>query len=277
MQGRVAAVLWLYLCGAGAAGAADDGEYLFHAAGCLTCHTAEEGRPLAGGRAFETPYGTFYSPNITPDEQTGIGGWTRAQFVAALRHGKAPDGSAYFPVFPYTSYRQMREADAGRIYDYLRTVEPHRQENRAHELPWWLGRWMMRPWQWWIMQPPSLPAVDPALARGSYLVNALGHCGECHTPRNWAGVAISIRYLAGTKDGPDGEAVPNITPQRDDGIGKWAADDLRYFLETGALPDGDYTGSVMSEVIDNTTSRLTNEDQRAIVDYLRAIPPLLKD
>lgn len=277
MRRREAAVLWLYLCGAGVAGAADDGKYLFHAAGCLSCHTAEDGEPLAGGRAFATPYGTFYSPNITRDLQTGIGGWTRAQFVAALRHGESPDGSAYFPVFPYPSYRLMHEKDAGRIYDYLQTVEPYRQQNREHDLPWWLSRWMMRPWQWWIMESPSPPAVDPALERGSYLVNALGHCGECHTPRDWSGVAVSSRYLAGTQDGPDGESVPNITPHREDGIGKWAADDLRYFLETGALPDGDYTGSVMSEVIDNTTSRLTKEDQRAIVDYLRAIPPLPED
>ncbi len=264
------------LCGSLALGAAaaDDGEYLFNAAGCLTCHTAEDGRPLAGGRSFETAYGTFYSPNITPDRETGIGGWSRAQFIDAVKHGTAPDGSAYFPVFPYPSYRQMSDADAGRIFDYLQTRDAVHEANREHDLVWWLWRWMIRLWQWLFLDPPAPPPSDPVLARGHYLVDALGHCGECHTPRNWAGVTRREHYLAGNPDGPEGEKIPNITPQRGDGIGKWDADELEYFFETGALPDGDYTGSVMSEVIDNTTSRWSAVDRRAVVAYLRSLPPL---
>jgi len=250
------------------------GEYLFDAAGCLGCHTTEDGEPLAGGRAFATPYGTFYSPNISPDPDTGIGNWSRAEFIKALKHGEAPNGSAYFPVFPYPSYRLMSDADAGRLFDYLQDLEPRRRQNREHELPWWLARWMMKLWQWLMLEEPAAPPPEPRLSRGRYLVDALGHCGECHTPRNWAGVSDRDRYLAGSKEGPEGEGVPNITPYRGDGLGKWDADDLAYFLESGELPDGDYTGSLMTEVIDNSTSRLTDADRAAMVAYLRSIKPL---
>jgi len=254
-----------------APGLCSEGEYLFDAAGCLACHTAEGGQPLAGGRPFKTPYGVFYSPNNSPDPETGIGNWSRAEFIRAVRHGQAPDGSAYFPVFPYTSYRLMTDADAGSLFDHLQTLTPQHQENREHELSWWLARWMMKLWQWLFQDDPAPPPSDPVLSRGRYLVDALGHCGECHTPRNWAGAPDRSRYLAGSKDGPEGETVPNITPNRDDGIGKWDADDLGYFLETGALPNGDYTGSLMTEVVDNTTSKLTAGDREAMVEYLKSI------
>ena len=257
-----------------ASGFASEGEYLFDAAGCLGCHTAEGGEPLAGGRALETPYGVFYSPNISPDSETGIGNWSRSDFIRALKHGEAPDGSAYFPVFPYPSYRLMSDADAGRLFDHIKTLEPQRSPNRAHELPWWLARWMMTFWQWLMLDEPALPPGDPRLSRGRYLVDALGHCGECHTPRNWAGVSDRDRYLAGSKDGPEGESVPNITPYRGDGLGKWDAGDLDYFLVSGELPGGDYTGSLMTEVIENTTSRLSDSDRAAMVAYLRSIRPL---
>ena len=254
---------------------AADGEYLLNAAGCVTCHTAEGGRLLAGGRAFVTPYGTFYSPNITPDRETGIGTWSRTQFVAALKHGSAPDGSAYFPVFPFASYRRMSDQDAAAIYTYLQSTEPRRRPNLEHDLPWWLGRWMMKPWQWWMLDPiePTPGTNDPTIERGRYLVDALGHCGECHTPRDWAGVMLrQSHYLAGSKQGPDGEAVPNITTDRSNGIGKWDADDLQYFLETGALPNGDYAGGLMTDVIDNSTSKLTAADRKAMAAYLKSVP-----
>ncbi|MCP5431177.1 MAG: cytochrome c [Chromatiaceae bacterium] len=254
---------------------ATDSEYLLNAAGCVACHTAEGGRPLAGGRAFVTPYGTFYSPNITPDRETGIGTWSRAQFVAALKHGTSPDGVAYFPVFPYTSYRLMSDQDAGAIHDHLQSLEPYQQQNREHDLAWWLGRWMMKLWQWWNLDPlvPMPVTKDPMINRGRYLVDALGHCGECHTPRNWSGVMVrQSHYLAGSKQGPDGDAVPNITTDRSNGIGKWDADDLQYFLETGALPNGDYAGGLMTDVIDNSTSKLTAADRKAMAAYLKTVP-----
>lgn len=259
---------------------ADEGAYLMRAAGCQACHSAENNPPLAGGRAFETRFGTFYSPNITPDRETGIGDWTRAQFIAALKHGKAPDGRAYFPVFPYPSYRQMSDRDASLIFDHLKSLDPHHRPNREHALPWWLARWMMKPWQRWLLDDPRpLPdslSGDPQLERGRYLVDALGHCGECHTPRNLVGVSIRSRYLAGTDSGPDGDPVPNITQDQDDGIGRWDADDLGWFLETGELPDGDYVGGQMVEVVDQSTARLTPADRRAMVDYLRSVESVPK-
>ena len=264
----------LILLAGSAAAYADDGEYLFHAAGCLACHTAKDGEPLAGGRPFATPYGTFYAPNISPDRETGIGAWSRREFIDALKHGTAPDGSAYYPVFPYPSYRLMTDSDAGKIFDYLQTRTAQSQTNRAHDTPWWLFRWMMKLWQWWVLDEPAQVPADRELERGRYLVDALGHCGECHTPRNWLGVSMRTRYLTGTDRGPEGERVPNITPDRADGIGKWDADDLAYFLETGQLPDGDYTGSLMADVVDNTTSRLRVADRRAMVSYLRAVEGL---
>jgi len=275
-----AGVLAILLCPLPSAAAGDnlgEGEYLFHVAGCQTCHTEEDGEPLAGGRAFETPYGVFYAPNITPDHDTGIGRWTQDQFVAALKQGLAPDGSAYYPVFPYPSYRLIDDSDAGKLFDYLMSRPPVRRLNRAHEPAWWLTRWMMPAWQWWFLDSPPERPVDPELRRGQYLVDALGHCGECHTPRSLGGALDRERYLAGTSDGPEGDKVPNITPHREQGIGKWDADELDYFLESGELPDGDYTGGMMSEVIDNGTSRLTSKDRAAIVRYLRSLPALPSD
>lgn len=268
MRAALAAAALLCLA---AAAVGDEGEYLFHAAGCLACHTAKGGEPLAGGRAFDTPFGVFHSPNITPDPQHGIGRWTRAQFVRALREGIAPDGSAYFPVFPYTSYRLMSERDAGLIYDYLMSRPPQAQANRPHQLRWWLARWMMKPWQWWVLEPAAAPAAEQ---RGRYLVDALGHCGECHTPRKRLGTLDRARYLAGTRQGPDGSKVPNITPDRDSGIGRWKTDDLVWFLERGELPNGDYTGGAMVDVIEHNTSRLTAQDRRAMAEYLESVPPL---
>jgi mono/diheme cytochrome c family protein len=273
MRPGIAVSTLLALWFAGATAATSDGEYLFNAAGCLACHTSEGGPALAGGRAFTTPYGVFYSPNITPDPDTGIGRWSREQFINALKQGTAPDGKAYYPVFPYTSYRLMTDQDAGKIFDYLQTRAPMPQPNREHDLPWWLSRWLMKPWQWWVLEAPPAAPSDAELARGRYLVDALGHCGECHTPRNLAGISDLGRYLGGTLNGPDDEKVPNITPHRDDGIGKWDADDLGYFLEAGELPNGDYTGGLMTEVIDNGTSKLNDSDRRAIVRYLRSVEP----
>lgn len=259
--------IWLPVLG-------DTGEYLFKAAGCGTCHTAEDGPPLAGGRSFDTPFGVFYSPNITPDGATGIGRWTREQFVAALRQGRAPDGRSYYPVFPYPAYRLMSEHDAALIYDYLISREPVVRDNTSHRPGWWIADWMMPLWQWWYLDDtPALPSRTPA-QRGRYLVDALGHCAECHSPRGWSGLVDAARYLAGNPAGPDGNKVPNITPHEGNGIGRWTGDDLDYFLSTGERPDGDYTGGAMADVIDGGTSLLTDEDRRAMVDYLRSITAL---
>lgn len=273
-------MLWLAVATAPAS--ADDvlrqGEYLFRAAGCAGCHTDKEnnGAPLAGGLALHTPFGTFYTPNITPDPDTGIGRWSEADLMRALREGISPQGQHYYPAFPYTSYTQLTDADARAIWTYLRSLKPVRQVNKPHELPWYLhSRATLRIWKMMFFRPGAYqPQSDKSLAwnRGAYLVNAVTHCGECHTPRNLLGGFKQSQYLAGNPDGADDAKAPNITPDRKTGIGKWTENDLVYYLETGATPAGDYAGDAMAEVIDNSTSLLIQEDRRAIATYLKSLP-----
>jgi len=257
--------------------AAERGQYLFRAAGCAGCHTDEphDGAYLAGGRAFETRFGVFFSPNITPDPETGIGEWRESDMMRALRHGVSPDGSHYYPVFPFTAYTRLSDRDILAIFAYLRTVPPVRQQNREHELSWFVHPRFAN-WGWkrlFFEAGPraAAPDIGGQLQRGEYLVNALGHCGECHSPRNKFGALDSGMYLAGTRDGPEGEVVPNITPDRETGIGNWSEDDLSYFLETGGTPDGDFTGSLMAEVVDNGLRYLNKDDRAAMVGYLRSV------
>jgi mono/diheme cytochrome c family protein len=253
------------------------GRYLVHAGGCLTCHTADrpDAIPLAGGRALLTPFGTFYAPNITPDPVTGIGGWTDVDLGRALREGVAPDGSNYYPVFPYPAYTGITDADVTALGAYLRSLKPVRQQAREHDLPWYLSsRLVMMGWNFFNFSPGRFApdrSRDEAWNRGAYLVRHLGHCGECHTPRNRLGGLDRSRELAGNPAGPDGEKIPDITQDRTTGIGQWSADDIAFLLETGLLPDGDFAGSSMSPVIEDNTARLTPEDRRAIATYLKAL------
>jgi len=256
------------------------GEYLVHAGGCIPCHTDEDrdGPYLAGGRALRTPFGTFYTPNITPDLETGIGRWSNDDFVRAFREGVNPEGENLYPVFPYTSYTGVTRADLLAIKAYLFSLPPVHHPNRPHDLPWYLSfRWLVWGWKWLNFEPGVFkpdPARSAVWNRGAYLVRHLGHCGECHTPRNWMGGLERNRALAGNPDGPEGGSVPNITPNRKTGIGTWSASDIDYFLQTGMLPDGDFAGDAMSSVIDDNTSYLTAEDRNAIAEYLKSVPAL---
>jgi mono/diheme cytochrome c family protein len=256
------------------------GEYLVYAGGCITCHTDEEngGKYLAGGRALKTPFGTFYTPNITPDVTTGIGAWNDDDFVRAFREGVNPQGENLYPAFPYTSYTGIKRDDLLAIKAYLFSLTPVEQPNRKHDLPWYLSyRWVLSIWNWLNFEPGVFkpdPARPPQWNRGAYLVRHLGHCGECHTPRNWMGGLERSRELAGNPDGPEGGKVPNITPDRATGIGSWTASDIAYFLQTGMLPDGDFAGSSMSDVIDDNTSQLRENDRKAIAAYIESLPAL---
>lgn len=266
-----------------AAGAADEaaierGRYLAAAGGCVSCHTEDRdgAEPFAGGRALSTPFGTFHAPNITPDRDTGIGRWSEAQFLDALRRGRSPAGSAYFPAFPYTAYAGMSREDAAAIYAYLMSLAPVARASPPHELPWYLRtRLAARAWQWLFFQPAAFvpdPARDAAWNRGAYLVRHLGHCGECHTPRNALGALRAGEEMAGNPLGPEGRKVPNITPHERDGIGAWSASDIETFLDFGMMPNGDFAGAGMGQVIDDNTSRLTPEDRHAMAAYLKALP-----
>jgi mono/diheme cytochrome c family protein len=259
-----------------AQGDAKRGEYLTKAGGCVACHTkeAEKATPFAGGRALKTPFGTFYGPNITPHPDAGIGRWTETNFIRAMREGVRPDGAHYFPAFPYPSYTKMSDGDLRDLWAYLRTIAPSAQPSQPHDLRFPFGwRFLVAGWKWLFFKPgPMTP--DPVLSatanRGAYLVQALGHCGECHTPRNFLGGPRRDRFLAGGK-GPEGKGVPNLTPTR---LKKWGDGELKSFLTTGILPDGDVTADAMGEVINNTTGQLTPADLSAMIAYLRTLPAI---
>jgi mono/diheme cytochrome c family protein len=264
--------------GALAQGDAKRGEYLAKAGGCIGCHTQEtkdpkDAVPFAGGRALKTPFGTFYGPNITPHPTAGIGKWTEADFMRAVREGRRPDGSNYFPAFPYASFTHITDSDLRDLWAYLRTLPPSGRASQEHELGF-LYRWRIGVsfWKWLYFEPGPIPA-DPKQSaqvnRGAYLVTALGHCGECHTPRTALGGMKQSRFLAGTAKGPEGKAVANITPAR---LKKWSDAEIRDFLQTGMTSDGDVTSETMAEVVRNTTSQLTPEDLAALIAYLRTVP-----
>lgn len=253
-------------------------EYIFRAAGCAGCHTdeANKGAPLAGGRALRTPFGVFYTPNITPDLETGIGRWTEADFTRAVRDGVSPRGRHYYPAFPYTSYARLTDTDVSAIRSYLLRQQPVRQANKPHELPWYLrSRASLWIWKLLFFKPGVFqpqPGQPPAWNRGAYLVNAVGHCGECHTSRNFLGGFKRSMHLSGNAHGADDAEIPNITPDRKTGIGRWTEKDIAYYLKTGATPDGDYAGDVMADVIDHSTAHLTENDRRAIATYIVSLP-----
>ena len=255
------------------------GAYLANAADCVACHTdsAHSGLPYAGGRALATPFGTFYSPNITPDPETGIGRWSDAQFLRALHEGVRPDGANYFPVFPYPSFTKITDADARAIKAYLFSLPAVRQANRNHDVPFpFSWRFLQNGWKWLFFDEGRFqPAAERSAAynRGAYLVTALAHCGECHTPRNWFGATEPDRFLAGNPHGPDGKRVPNITPDTKTGIGNWTEDDIIVMLTDGHTPDFDEVGGAMAEVV-KSTARLTAEDRRAIAVYLKSLPAI---
>lgn len=256
------------------------GEYVFHAAGCTGCHTDRDGGGprLAGGRALKTAFGTFYGPNITPDPKEGIGEWTEEDFVRAIRHGVSPDGSPYYPAFPYPSFTKMTDADVRALWSYLRTVPAAARPSRDHELRFpFRWRFLVHFWRWLYFEPGPLPSDGSPGSeedRGRYLVEALGHCEECHTPRTRLGGLRSGMKLAGNEHGPEDEAVPNLTPDPETGLGSWAVTDIADLLRIGITRDGDFVGGSMSEVVDESTSHLTDADRRAIAVYLKSLPPI---
>jgi mono/diheme cytochrome c family protein len=255
------------------------GAYLAAAAGCDQCHTDADhkGRPYAGGRELDTPFGRLFTPNITPDPDYGIGRWRFADFVRALRWGIAPDDSHYRPAFPFPSYNRMTEDDLADLVAFLGSVPAVAQLNRA-AAPGMLSAALPRaalavlaqaftgPWQ-------ADPTKEQSWNRGAYLVNAVVRCGDCHTPRNWLGAPDFTRFLAGTRAGPGGKPVPNITPAPESGIGKWSESDIITLLKDGQMPDFDFVGGAMAAIVRNT-SRLDDSDRGAIATYLRSLTPI---
>ena len=261
----------------------EKGKYIFHASGGCSCHTDTKNNSefLAGGRPIKTPFGTFYASNITPDPVTGIGKWSDEDFIRAMTKGLSPKGNHYFPVFPYTSFHNITREDILALKAYLFSIPAVRQNNLPHDLLLPFGRQaVLMFWKnvVWSPQPfNSKLEKTKSWNRGAYLAQALAHCGECHTPRNLLGGLKSDMHFAGSKEGPEGELAPNITPHKKTGIGDWSRVDISYFLETGMKPDGDDTQGLMSEVIEHGYQYLLPEDLDALAEYLISIVPIKND
>ena len=255
-----------------------NGQYLAKAGGCAGCHTDSNpgSAPYAGGRALDTPFGTFFGPNLTPHNESGLGKWAAADFARAIRKGERPDGTHYYPAFPYPSFTAMTDSDIRDLWAFMRSLPAVDRPNQQHKLKFPFGwRYLVTFWKWLFFTPqtfvadPKLPAIAN---RGAYLVGVLGHCGECHTPRNFLGGTKKSRLLAGAKM-PEGRTA-NLTP---DGLKKWTEQDLVKFFKDGVTPAGDVTADTMGEVVMNTTSQLKPEDVAAVIAYLRSIPALASE
>ncbi|MFQ3229100.1 c-type cytochrome [Reinekea sp.] len=249
-------------------GDASNGAHLLQTAGCFACHTnvEEGGDAFAGGPPLESPFGTFYAPNITSSSVHGIGSWDIVTFERAVRQGVSPHNKSYYPAFPYMSYRSLTDQDVADLFVALKAIEPVELTYRAHDVGFPFNiRLGLKPWRWMFstVRPINIDQ-STAEGRGRYLVDAVAHCGECHTPRNSIGAPIPP-YLGGAD--LNGGWVPAIVGdallQMD-----WTEDDLIYFLDDGMLPDGDYVGGSMVEVIDHGTSAMSVEDRTAIAKYL---------
>jgi len=258
------------------------GKYIFGATTGCGCHTAKDGALNAGGYKFEMSFGTIFTPNITPDRETGIGTRTDAQLIAAIRSGRRPNGERLIPIHPWASFNGMAAEDLQALVAYLRTVPPVKRPNTPNKislpmfeslmLPAWIGAFMH-------LEVPPAKAPTSGVARGEYLVRAVGHCGECHTPRGMSQAMDNSRFLAGNPKGkgPEGAEVPNITPDKETGIGEWTEAQVVEFLGTGNKPDGDTAGGLMERAIKGTSAGfkdLTKADRLAIARYLKTVPPI---
>jgi len=254
------------------------GKYVFGATGGCGCHTVKDQAANAGGRRYDGPYGTVYSSNITPDRETGIGTWTDDQIITAIRLGRRPNGERLLPVHPFTVFNGMTEDDLKSLVAFLRTVPPVKRANQPKRitvplfesvfLPAWLAAFAPR-------ETPPKVAPTTGAPRGEYLVRAVAHCGECHSPRTMTMATDNSRFLAGNPKGPEDAAMPNITPDRDTGLGKWSVEEIADYLGTGNKPDGDVAGGLMGEVIEGTLAGykdLTKADRLAIAQFLKTIP-----
>jgi mono/diheme cytochrome c family protein len=275
------------------------GKYLYEAADCYSCHGGPRGgqnsgvpsgsarlptggspKLPSGGLGLDTPFGTFRSPNITPDKQYGIGAWSQAEFKAALRNGIGRNGEYLFPVFPYTSFTKLTDRDMEDMYAYIMTLPAVPLPNKPHEAkPPVSWRALLIFWRelFFTAGPmKAVPAQGEDWNRGNYLVNAVAHCQECHTPRNFLGGLKLSSAFSGNIGGPDKQNAPNITSDVKTGIGDWSVADIEQLLKTGMTPESDIIGSGMKAVVQGT-SKLTDADRHAMAVYLKSIPPIHVD
>ena len=251
------------------------GEYLARAADCMVCHTSQGGKEYAGGLGFKLPFGTLYSTNITADKETGIGNYSDQDFLNAVQRGKRRDGAMLYPAMPYTSYTYMSDEDLLAVKAYLFSLPSVRAATRENTLAFPFNqRWAMLFWSA-VFNPDTRFAPDtsksPEWNRGAYLVEALAHCGECHTPRNLAFALDNRKKFAGAVTA--GWRAFNISSDKSTGVGGWKDEDLAAYLSAGHAPGHGAASGPMGEAVDHSLSRLAPEDIRAIVAYLRSVPP----
>lgn len=259
--------------------AADRGRYILDAGGCVSCHTDEKGGglPLSGGPALETPFGIFFAPNITPDPDQGIGLWTDQDFLRAMREGVGPAGRHYYPAFPYTSYTKATDRDLLDLKAYLFSQPAVPRPSQPHNVgfPFSLRSLL---WFWKLFNFDQSrwrpdPTKDARWNRGSYLVEALSHCGECHTPRNIMGGTDRNRWMAGARLGIGKSVAPNLTSD-ETGLAEWSEGDIAFALDLAITPDGEVLGEEMSLVVRHSTSRLTDVDRMAIANFIKTLPAI---
>ncbi len=256
----------------------ENGKTMFYAGGCASCHATpnqEDKTRLGGGLGLKSPFGTFYAPNISSDPKDGIGGWSEANFVTAMWKGTSPDGRHYYPAFPYTSYQRMRMDDVRDLFAYLKTLPAVQGRVRDHDLPIHFRiRRTLGGWKFLFLDGQPFkpdPSQSAQWNRGAYLVNAPGHCAECHSPRNILGGIIASQRFTGGPDPEGGDGwVSNITQK---GIGEYSERDIERILESGDMPNGDSVGGAMTAVVRNT-SQLTPQDRAAIATYVKSLPPV---
>jgi mono/diheme cytochrome c family protein len=258
------------------------GQYVFAVAGGCACHTEPKGTPHAGARAFPIPIGTVFSTNITQDQESGLGAWTDQQIHDALIRGIRKDGSRLLPVMPYEKYSGMAQEDLRAMIAFMRTLKPVKKATPALQTWAPFARSLGTPlflqvFGKFYTSPPQAP--KSGIQRGRYLVDHVALCGDCHTPRNFIGAPERSLYMAGAseKNGPLGEAVPNITPDKETGIGDWRRQDIAELLLTAIKPDADNVQGLMYEVIQGTPhgyKDMNKDDALAIADYIKSIPAI---
>lgn len=258
-----------------AAGRIEQGAYLARAGNCMLCHTPTGSAPYAGGRAIETPFGTVYSSNLTPDRETGIGSWTSVDFWRAMHEGRSKDGRLLVPAFPYTSFTQIRQDDADALFAYLRSLPAVRKPNRAHALRWpYDSQLALAAWRTLYFEPAAFqpdPARDPQWNRGAYLVQGLGHCSACHTTRNLLGAVDDRLDLSGGPMPMQNWYAPSLVRASEAGLGDWTLEAIVQLLQTGVSGSASVIGP-MAEVVLHSTQHLTPQDLRAMAVYLKSLP-----
>jgi mono/diheme cytochrome c family protein len=261
--------------GAHAGSAVERGRYLATAGDCVSCHTGKGGKPFAGGDRLNTPFGYLLAPNITPDDETGIGRWTAVDFYRVMHEGVNRHGQDLYPAMPYTFYTRVTREDSDAIYAYLRSLEPVKNDVDVNHLRFPFNqRWSMAFWRELYFDPgvfQTVPEQSPEWNRGAYLVEGLGHCSACHSPRNLMGGIEDTHEFTGAEI--DGWFAPNISSNLSVGLGTWTAAEIATYLKTGARKGVTTTFGPMAEVVHNSTRNMTDADLAAMATYLKSLPP----